>query len=605
VTATSTPANAYACGNASLGTLDVTDLAGKACTLFWAGQSSVLSGTLTFRIMYFLADGTTAASTPYNTKTLTMSGAWQEKADSITIPADARRVSFRAYATTTAGQTYRLAKIGLAEGTHATWVAGATLLSGPFVPDSSVRTASITPGAVGAGAMAAQAVGLLALAEDAQVAAGALVSLEDAAGVSVVKARSNVVSQTLNSSRNFVQQTSWQVAGTTVSNANDEIGPIRLDYRGLVDEWMGANHVVQGWEVPAGSLTAADIGKVWQSGTLRMTLLDVAGGTASFSMRHNADATSADKTKPTGTWTSTSGGPSIDFTPCTSGGYLQPMTVSGPLWTPGRARMLARVWTNRIVGWDTVVLAQQASVGTKVDYAALAPLAILENIWRWPGDQPGVIIVDSKVTAGSQGLTVKMWSGLQAEARSQPYRLSAFVGTTGTGMDTWAVPTSQIYAAPANWVGGQPPTCVMHQFTYGVGGGIAIGSLGCSRDRGLLTELAARTNDSGGKAYIVAVGAGNGTVGAGETVWHRGFRSTTAEPATSDRGLHIVKDPATGVVRWWLMAGSTGAATHPAAIMHAGKRLVKARGTATVDPLVTPTGCTVTGAGWAEGTVEW
>ena len=105
--------------------------------------------------------------------------------------------------------------------------------------------------------------------------------------------------------------------------------------------------------------------------------------------------------------------------------------------------------------------------------------------------------------------------------------------------------------------------------------------------------------------YLVATGVGNGALAAGETAWVRGFRSTVAQAADNDKGFHIVKDPATGVVRWWLMAGSTGAATHPAAIVYAGRRLVKTRGTATVDPMVTATGCTVTGAGWAEGTVEW
>lgn len=385
-------------------------------------------------------------------------------------------------------------------------------------------------------------------------------------------------------------------SSNAVQSGGDDFAPVNMTWLGSA-EWIGGNHARLGWRTAVGSLTAADIGKVWESGADRIMLYDV-DDYAHWSRTYNEAVTMASGSAPTGTWTR-GGSPDVDFTGTTLDQHiLSSRTVdTAVVWAAGSHPLLARHIGQRIIGWDEYVTAQAASVGTRIDLSGLTGIADLVSDWRWPGDQPGVTIIDVELAA-SEALTVNQWSGVQAAAAT-----GGTVGIVGVTADhamvTWAASGTSTDAEPAKWADGIPPSVGMTRNAYG---GVAVGVLDSSEDRSALTAKSFLVSAIG-KLYPVAVGAGNGDLDQDSVTTVRGFRSVTAE--TSDRHIHVVTDPATGVTHWWLMAGSTGASFHAALARYTGWRLVQTRGTATADSVIGADGVTVTSSGWAEGTIQW
>lgn len=381
-----------------------------------------------------------------------------------------------------------------------------------------------------------------------------------------------------------------------IQSSGDDFAPCNQTWLGS-SEWIGGNHARLGWRTAKGSLTTADIGKVWESGANRIMLYDV-DTTAHWSRTYDTGMTLASSSAPTGTWTR-AGSPDVDFTGTTLDQHiLSSRTVdTAVVWGTGSYPLLARHVDQRLIGWDEYVTAQAASVGTKISLTGLTGCADLVSDWRWPGDQPGVTIIDVALTA-SEALTVDQWSGVQAAPASSG--TVALVGVSGShAFVTWAAGGTSTDTEPAKWADATPPSVGMTRNAYG---GVAVGILATSADRDALSSSAFLIS-AGGKLYPIAVGAGNGSLGTGSVTTVRGFRSITAE--TSDRHIHVVTDPVTGITHWWLMAGSTGTSYHPALSKHTGKRLTQTRGTAAVDAPVGVDGITVTTAGWAEGTIGW
>lgn len=388
-----------------------------------------------------------------------------------------------------------------------------------------------------------------------------------------------------------------QINGVTFAANDDEFAPC-LIRTGEINEWLGGNHAMAGWRTAKGTLAAADIGKVWESGSDRITLLDVDGTYAYWSYVHNAGVTSGSSSAPSGTWTR-GGSPSVDFTSAASSEALIVCPVTsdtGPVWTAGRSRVQWRRVVQELVPWTVYVTAQQASVGTKIDPESLTGVATLTSHWRWPGDQPGIIIVDVEVAAAST-IEIRQWSGLQMKICDQV----AFVGVTADhALDTWTSTPGAVSTPSDKWDDSTPPSVGMTRNT--TAGGVCVGILATSADRSALTDPL-KTNSSS-KTYPVALGLGGvSSLTDGQTATVRGFRSLTTE--ASDRHTHVVTDPVTGVTRWYLIAGSTGTSWHPAMSALVGSRVTQSRGTATVADHVGSDGLTVTGAGWAEGTIAW
>lgn len=388
-------------------------------------------------------------------------------------------------------------------------------------------------------------------------------------------------------------------AAHRIQTGGDDFAPCNLTWKNL-GEWIGGNHSRLCWRTAKGSLATSDIGKVWASSTYRMMLLDTDATYAYWSRMYDVSETWATSSAPTGVWTR-GGSPDVDFTGAALNTDRIPSSRSvedAVAWTPGSHRMLARRVSQVLFGWDEYVTAQGASVGAKIDVSGLAGIGTLLTDWRWPGDQPGVTIIDTSLTA-SQALTVSQWSGMQA-GRCDSGTVAMVGVTPGHPMVSWASPGSAADATPSDWSDGLPPAVAMSRNAYG---GVAVGVLASSVDRSDLTTSAILVS-SIGKMYPIAVGTGNGSLAAESVTTVRGFRSVTTE--TSNRHLHVVTDPVTGTTHWWLMAGSTGTCGHPALLpTHLGRRLVQTRGTATVEPPIRSNGVTVSVAGWAEGTVEW
>lgn len=386
-------------------------------------------------------------------------------------------------------------------------------------------------------------------------------------------------------------------AAHNIQSGGDDFAPCNQTWLGSA-EWIGGNHARLGWLTAKGSLTAADIGKVWSSGADRIMLYDVDETDAHWSYTYNDAVTLASGNAPTGTWT-LGGAPDVDFTGTTLDQHI-PSSVTvdtAVVWAAGSHPLLARHVEQRLIGWDECVTAQAASVGEKISVAGLTGIADLTSDWRWPGDQPGVTIIDVALTA-DEALTVNQWSGLQAAMAG-----SGTVALVGVTADhpfvTWGSAGTSTDADPARWADATPVSVGMTRNAYG---GVAVGVLASSVDRSELTAKSFLVSAIG-KLYPVAVGTGNGSLDAESVTTVRGFRSVTAE--TSDRHVHVVTDPVTGVTYWWLMAGSTGTSFHPALARHTGKRLTQTRGTAAVDATISADGVTVTTAGWAEGTIGW
>lgn len=391
------------------------------------------------------------------------------------------------------------------------------------------------------------------------------------------------------------------INGHAVQHGSDELAPMQHSRVGLL-EWQGGGHQTQTWTQPAGSLTIADVGKVWTDGAGKyVTLLDVTGGNAVWSRPHNLAVSTMYVPAPTGTYT-LGGSPSVTFSsPTSTGMYInRSVTDTGIQWATGRNKMLWRRVVHKPIFPDDHVKAAQASVGALPDLSGVAHGCTITTDWRWPGDQPGVIIVEVSIYA-DKALSLTQWSGLQMlYAEGSPY-YNAFIGVTPDhSLVTWnSAPSVAVDTLSGQWADSIPPSVALTRGTYG---GVACGLLYSSIDRASVTNALKVNVGTGRKSYPIAADAGNGTVTIGSTVSTRGWRSIS--PETSDRHVHVVTDPVTGITSWFLMAGSTGTSWHSSLRRLKGRRLVQTRGTAVVDPYIGSSGVTVTTAGWAEGTVE-
>lgn len=386
--------------------------------------------------------------------------------------------------------------------------------------------------------------------------------------------------------------------GQVVQNGNDDIGPIWLRLDGSsVTETLCGNHQPKTWRIAQGSLTSADIGKVWQSGVNRVTLLDIASTYAYFSLVHDTSNVLLGST-PSGTWTCTVTGPDVVLTGATEiTGTIhlnRSYTYDGFNWSDGAIRgTLLRRYT-----WDTTSLsryltAQQASVGTKIDPAAATSIGQYVTEWRWPSDQGGATIVDTYYTATVEQVLVN-FSGLQMLGVGTHAVLGLESGNVLSG---WTTSNSDAGAIPADWVDDIYPPAF---FTRNSAGGGACGFFASSIDPSTIDDAGGVRNS---KLYPTVAGtAAAVALSPGDTLYSRGWRSYVG--TDSDRHVHVVTDPLTGVMHWFLMAGSTGVAPQDALVRHTGRRLVKTRGTAEVDGYVGEGLVLVTASGWAQGTIS-
>jgi hypothetical protein len=396
---------------------------------------------------------------------------------------------------------------------------------------------------------------------------------------------------------NALQRNMVVAPNGVVQSGSDDFAPIRIDN---TEGWRGGNHGFAIWTQAGTTLTVGDIGAQWTQGSEYITLLRVADGSAVWSQRHNAAGDAAGSSSaPSGTWTSTSGKPSVTFdtAPTAGQGYwADTVTDSGYNWDdPGRRDRVARTIVQAIPSWKEIV-AKTKALGREVTPADCDPLLTLTTTWSWYGDQPNVEFVDVAATF-HETIKILQWSGLQAGKAPAPSQTAAVGVVPGHKLVTWTTDPGNTDVTLADCVDSVPVTMMMSR---GDQGSIGMAVLGTSSDRTTLGPLA-RTNSSS-KLYMMAHGEPQAATPAGATVWVHGVRSYTTD--SSDRQLHIIRDPATGEGRWWLMAGSTGMATHPFMPYILGAKLTQTRGTATIVPAVTATGVHVTGAGWAEGTFE-
>ena len=385
--------------------------------------------------------------------------------------------------------------------------------------------------------------------------------------------------------------------GQVVQDGNDDIGPIWVQLDGSsVTEILCGNHRPKTWRIAQGSLTSADIGKVWQSGSDRVTLLDIATSYAYFSLVHDTSNVPLGST-PSGTWTCTVTGPDVVLTGATEiTGTIhlnRSYTYDGFNWSDGAVRgTLLRRYT-----WDTTSLsryltAQQASVGAKIDPAAATSIGQYVTEWRWPSNQGGATIIDTTYTAAVAQVLVN-FSGLQMLGGGTHAVLGLESGNVLSG---WTTSNSDGGAVPADWVDGIYPPAF---FTRNSAGGGACGFFASSIDPGTIDDAGGVRNS---KLYPTVAGtAAAVALSPGDTLYSRGWRSYVG--TDSDRHVHVVTDPLTGVTHWFLMAGSTGVAPQDALVRHTGRRLVKTRGTAEVDGYVGNGQIVVTTSGWAQGTI--
>ena len=209
--------------------------------------------------------------------------------------------------------------------------------------------------------------------------------------------------------------------------------------------------------------------------------------------------------------------------------------------------------------------------------------------WTYRADSPGVAYVDTTWTFK----VADTLNFVQAQAAApSPSPTFAIVGAVqNCPLVTWATVAENRWITPADYAGGVPPTCLMAK---GAAGSTAVIDLG---DRVL--------EGDGDAGYISTVKnylfSQRQTAVVNGTIVHSRVAHSWS-PHTHDRALHVVRDGA--VVRWFLMAGSTGSATHPSLPLYEGGVVVQTRGTAAVTTEVASGAITVTGAGWAEGVIR-
>ena len=208
--------------------------------------------------------------------------------------------------------------------------------------------------------------------------------------------------------------------------------------------------------------------------------------------------------------------------------------------------------------------------------------------WTYRADSPGVVYVDTTWTFHDDD-TLNIVQSQVAAPNSPTF---AVVGAAQSSpFVSWGAVASPVYVTPDDFAGGVAPTCFMAKGADGSSAVIELGdrALEGTGEAGYLSTV---------KSYIFAQRLT--TVADGTIINSRAAHSFS--PHTHDRALHVVRDGA--VVRWWLMAGSTGSTTHPSLPLYEGAVVLQTRGTAAVTTEVVSGAITVTGAGWAEGVIR-
>ena len=538
-------------------------------------------------IYWYQSNGTASAIKAYNLMNVpNMSSTEQVVSFAATAPADAAYAALRVVGTSSpgAGEEYHcslvLALSGVVVSTPES--VGETQLK-----DGAVAEEKIKDGAVTASKLAAETLIDLAVSEVSLVT-GTTDTISMPGGTETV----------VLGAYQAKQHNTVVLGGHTVQAGSDDLGPIWIDLEGTTQLLCG-NHSPALWRHAKGTLAVADIGKVWTNGsTLRTTLLDVDETYAWFSPIHNSDATLILSGSLTGTWACTTTGPDVT--------WASPTSVGQPLWLNRSISDTGINWSDGLVAGsllrrvvqDTTsycgyIQTQQASVGTKITAADAPSIGTYISEWRWPANQGRVTIVDVSYTAAVDQTIYKL-SGLQMGAISTTV---AVIGLKDTNpLSTWGVNYQQPIPNTER-VDGVYPEAFLSKNAYG---GHACGMLASSYD--IDDAVDAGEISAASKLYPSATGRdANLPLLTGETITARGWRSYTDE--TSDRHVHVVTDPVTGITHWFLMAGSTGESANTTLLPFSGGRLIQTRGTATVEPYVGSGTITVTEAGWAVGTI--
>jgi len=390
------------------------------------------------------------------------------------------------------------------------------------------------------------------------------------------------------------QQYRVKIDGVSAQLAADELAPIRFPDGGY-SVWRGGNHGPLVWSA-ATSLTTADEGKTWASGSDRITLLKVSGGVAYWSLIHDASLTTLTSSAPAGTWTLASNPDQTFSSPTlTQLKEFDTVATSTRNWENGRWQR-AQLILSQAIPTEIDIIAAAQSLGRQPLPADLTDPAItLHTVWTVLGEQPGNVFVDVAAEIHDD-VTITEWGGLQMTTWGQ----NAIIGVDpGHALETWAAPGVS-YALPADWADATPPSAMASRRTTSPYGSGLLAVLDSGQDRSDLDQ--ACWTSAANKMYLDAYDPGLGEQSAGSVLWVSGVRSFSAE--TTDRHIWFATD-GTGVTRWWLVAGSTGVTgtAHPMMMRLLGRRLVKSRGTAALGQSITPAGVEVTTAGWAQGTV--
>ena len=216
--------------------------------------------------------------------------------------------------------------------------------------------------------------------------------------------------------------------------------------------------------------------------------------------------------------------------------------------------------------------------------------ATVQQVWRFRADSPGAHYIDLTFTAN----TTDTLGYIQGQANVAPGGSpeEACVGLVeGAALATWGTPGGggEEFTS-GEWADGIAPSCLMSR---GTSGSVAVIALGDRTLNGAAGKVA-----STGKLYIYS--HSDVAVDSADVVHARFARSWSKH--SHDRAFHVVRDGA--VARWFLMAGSTGQASHPSLPQYEGAVVVQTRGTAAVDTVVDGGEVTVLGEGWAEGVIR-
>lgn len=390
------------------------------------------------------------------------------------------------------------------------------------------------------------------------------------------------------------QPSQYKVGGSASVTGGDDFAPINIIDGGIAI-YRGGNHGALVWTA-ATTLTSGDIGKTWESGSNRITLLKVSGGTATWSLIHDASVTTLSGSTPSGTWT-LAGNPDVTFSSPT---YTQERcwddtATTANNWASGRWQRFAQI-TTQVIASQLEIISTTQSLGRLALPADLNPVVTLTSVWTYREDHPGTILVDVSAEIHAD-VVINGWGGLQHAS----WGANAVIGvTSGHALETWAAPGA-VNVTSGGWADSEPPSAMVSRNTSSPYGGALIAILDTSGDRSSLTD--AVWTSAINKLYANAYDSGLGTQSEGALLWVSGAISVCGE--STDRHLHFVTDRA-GDTHWWLVAESTGmtGTQHPMLMRLLGRKLTQTRGTAVVSDAITPAGVAVTTAGWAEGTVN-